>query len=203
MATTGRLPPNAGHGATFIHDAKLSDVTEVKGQIRLRFVNVSGKKITVTRNYQATQRKKGGTAEYKQLESNVQMVGESPAHAYARTRIYAHAHMHTHTTVDARSCPSSLVRANGDLRACMSDPEEDVLEQRLMGFAVCSFAGQGQLCESPLRRHGCFGADPDGRVPRGSRACHLLPPGGVQLGAWRAKGAQGEIRCYFCVDAIL
>jgi len=82
MATTGRLPPNAGHGATFVHDAKLSDVTEVKGQIRLRFVNVSGKKITVTRNYQATQRKKGGTPEYKQLESNVQMVGWSRKHTF-------------------------------------------------------------------------------------------------------------------------
>lgn len=53
---------------------QLSDVTEVKGQIRLRFINVTGKKITVTRNFQAVQKKKGGTPEYKQLESNVQMV---------------------------------------------------------------------------------------------------------------------------------
>mmetsp|Transcript_13653 Transcript_13653/g.34328 ORF Transcript_13653/g.34328 Transcript_13653/m.34328 type:complete len:1329 (+) Transcript_13653:241-4227(+) len=70
MATTGKLPPSSGHGSSFIHDAKLSGITETKGYIKLKFQDVSGKEIVITRNFQATNKPKGNV-EYKQTEANL------------------------------------------------------------------------------------------------------------------------------------
>lgn len=151
MATTGRLPPNAGHGATFVHDAKLSDVTEVKGQIRLRFVNVSGKKITVTRNYQATQRKKGGTPEYKQLESNVQMVGWSRKHtftyAYACTYAYTYRERWKRTKTKSKSktnCAqkSRKVKATFEGRARVRASKSFSLHSFTICESACAIPGR-------------------------------------------------------------
>uniref|UniRef100_A0A6U5A8W5 Endonuclease GajA/Old nuclease/RecF-like AAA domain-containing protein n=4 Tax=Hemiselmis andersenii TaxID=464988 RepID=A0A6U5A8W5_HEMAN len=73
MATTGKLPPSSGHGSSFIHDSKLSGVPEVKGEIKLKFEDVSGKQIVITRHFQAANKKKGGaTPTYNQLEANIQ-----------------------------------------------------------------------------------------------------------------------------------
>lgn len=65
-ATTGDLPPNAKGGA-FVHDPKLSGEGEVKGQIRLKFRNVRGQTMVVTRSMQSTERR-NGKVEQKSLE---------------------------------------------------------------------------------------------------------------------------------------
>lgn len=65
-ATTGDLPPNAKGGA-FVHDPKLSADTEVKAQIRLKFKNVKGQSMVVTRSMQSTL-KKNSKLEQKSLE---------------------------------------------------------------------------------------------------------------------------------------
>ena len=65
-ATTGDLPPNAKGGA-FVHDPKLSADTEVKAQIRLKFRNVKGQSMVVTRSMQSTL-KKNSKIEQKSLE---------------------------------------------------------------------------------------------------------------------------------------
>lgn len=65
-ATTGDLPPNAKGGA-FVHDPKLSSDTDVKAQIRLKFRNVKGQSMVVTRSMQSTL-KKNSKLEQKSLE---------------------------------------------------------------------------------------------------------------------------------------
>ena len=65
-ATTGDLPPNAKGGA-FVHDPKLSADNEVKAQIRLKFKNVRGQTMVVTRSMQSTL-KKNNKLEQKSLE---------------------------------------------------------------------------------------------------------------------------------------
>lgn len=65
-ATTGDLPPNAKGGA-FVHDPKVSRETEVKGQIKLKFRNVKGQTMVVTRSMQSAQRR--SKLEQKTLES--------------------------------------------------------------------------------------------------------------------------------------
>lgn len=65
-ATTGDLPPNAKGGA-FVHDPKLSGDSDVKAQIRLKFRNVKGQSMVVTRSMQSTQ-KKNNKLEQKSLE---------------------------------------------------------------------------------------------------------------------------------------
>mmetsp|Transcript_1481 Transcript_1481/g.3548 ORF Transcript_1481/g.3548 Transcript_1481/m.3548 type:complete len:1339 (+) Transcript_1481:212-4228(+) len=83
MATTGCLPPNAGHGSSFIHDSKLSQATETKAQIKLRFKTVSGTAMTVSRQFQTQVRKAvGAKPEYKQLEANIkdQTTSKSTSH---------------------------------------------------------------------------------------------------------------------------
>lgn len=65
-ATTGDLPPNAKGGA-FVHDPKLSADTEVKAQIRLKFKNVKGQSMVVTRSMQSSI-KKNSKLEQKSLE---------------------------------------------------------------------------------------------------------------------------------------
>lgn len=66
-ATTGDLPPNAKGGA-FVHDPKLCGESEVKGQVKLKFKNVRGQSLVVTRSLQSTL-KRGGKLEQKTLES--------------------------------------------------------------------------------------------------------------------------------------
>ncbi|KAJ3065812.1 DNA repair protein rad50 [Podochytrium sp. JEL0797] len=66
FATMGAMPPNAKH--SFIHDPKLAQASEVKGQIKLQFKNVNGKKLTATRNVVAALAK-GKVNTFKSLES--------------------------------------------------------------------------------------------------------------------------------------
>lgn len=65
-ATTGDLPPNAKGGA-FVHDPKVSNELEIKGQIKLKFKNTRSHTMVVTRSLQSTQKK--NKLEQKTLES--------------------------------------------------------------------------------------------------------------------------------------
>ncbi|KAJ3051631.1 DNA repair protein rad50 [Rhizophlyctis rosea] len=69
-ATTGDLPPNSRNGA-FIHDPKLAQENEVKAQIKLRFRNVNGREMVVTRSLSLTQKKTAMTM--KTIESLLQV----------------------------------------------------------------------------------------------------------------------------------
>ncbi|CAG8682181.1 712_t:CDS:2, partial [Dentiscutata erythropus] len=51
--TTDDLPPGAKVGGAFIHDPTLVNETEVKGQVKLQFNSVNGRKITCTRSMKA------------------------------------------------------------------------------------------------------------------------------------------------------
>ncbi|GAA5809421.1 hypothetical protein MFLAVUS_002829 [Mucor flavus] len=55
-ACTGELPPNSRNGA-FVNDPRLSGKTEVKGQIKLKFINVQGQVMVCTRSLGVTLRK--------------------------------------------------------------------------------------------------------------------------------------------------
>ena len=56
-STTGAMPPGVGPGASFVHDPKLSGMTEVKGLVKLRFLNTGGKMMVVVRTMQVKQLK--------------------------------------------------------------------------------------------------------------------------------------------------
>lgn len=64
-ATTGDLPPNSKGGA-FVNDPKLSRESEVKAQIKLKFRNINGANMVVTRSLQSTQKR--NKLEQKTLE---------------------------------------------------------------------------------------------------------------------------------------
>ncbi|KAJ3042473.1 DNA repair protein rad50 [Rhizophlyctis rosea] len=70
-ATTGDLPPNSRNGA-FIHDPKLAQENEVKAQIKLRFRNVNGREMVITRSMSLTQKKT--TRTMKTIESLLQVL---------------------------------------------------------------------------------------------------------------------------------
>lgn len=55
--TTGVMPPGTKGGA-FIHDPKIAHETEVKGQVRLQFSDITGQQCVVQRIIQATQKAK-------------------------------------------------------------------------------------------------------------------------------------------------
>ena len=77
-ATAGSLPALSKGGA-FIYDPKIAGETSVKAQIRLRFNDVSGKQMTMTRNLQASQTKKGNSM--KTLEALLQVENENGKHS--------------------------------------------------------------------------------------------------------------------------
>ena len=64
--TTGCAPPGSNSGRAFVHDPKVSGVTEVKAQLKLRFKNYAGQRMVVVRSMQLTQRKT--TATFKQMD---------------------------------------------------------------------------------------------------------------------------------------
>ncbi|KAI8609862.1 hypothetical protein BC830DRAFT_1148567 [Chytriomyces sp. MP71] len=64
-ATIGDLPPNSQK--SFVHDPRVANMTEVKAQVKLKFKNVNGKKLTITRSLVVTQKK--SVTSQKTLES--------------------------------------------------------------------------------------------------------------------------------------
>ncbi|KAJ1651571.1 DNA repair protein rad50 [Dispira simplex] len=77
-ATTGDLPPNSRGGA-FIHDPRLTQSSETKAQIRLKFRNVAHQPLICTRSLQLTRR--GNTASVRTLENLlVKIDPQNPEH---------------------------------------------------------------------------------------------------------------------------
>ncbi|KAJ1968281.1 DNA repair protein rad50 [Dispira parvispora] len=77
-ATTGDLPPNSRGGA-FIHDPRLSQSSETKAQIRLKFRNVGRQPLICTRSLQLTRR--GNAATMRTLENLlVKIDPQNPEH---------------------------------------------------------------------------------------------------------------------------
>lgn len=75
MACTGDLPPNARSGQTFVHDPKVAGETEVKAQIKLRFLTPTTRKpVVCVRNLRLVQ--KASKMEYKALEGLIQTWNE-------------------------------------------------------------------------------------------------------------------------------
>eukprot|EP00397_Hematodinium_sp_SG-2012_P004026 GEMP01004037.1.p1 GENE.GEMP01004037.1~~GEMP01004037.1.p1 ORF type:complete len:1304 (+),score=363.45 GEMP01004037.1:19-3930(+) len=71
FASAGLLPPNCNHGRFFVHDPKIANVPEIKGQIRMLFKQSNGTEILAIRSCQLTRSKtakKGPTLTYKALE---------------------------------------------------------------------------------------------------------------------------------------
>ena len=56
MACAGELPPNTRSGQLFIHDPKVAGETEVKAQIKLRFMTSTGTPVVIIRSFQASLR---------------------------------------------------------------------------------------------------------------------------------------------------
>lgn len=72
MASTGILPPNCSGGKCFVHDPKVSNVPEVKGQIRMLFRQTNGAEMVAIRSFQLTRLKDADgkpKLTYKALES--------------------------------------------------------------------------------------------------------------------------------------
>lgn len=67
--TTGEVPPNSDKGGSFGHDPKLAGEQEVKGQVKLQFRDVLGRKVIATRSLTVTQTTK--RAIFKSLEANI------------------------------------------------------------------------------------------------------------------------------------
>eukprot|EP01053_Blabericola_migrator_P010327 Blabericola_migrator_1__10326@NODE_580_length_7497_cov_126_900135_g430_i0_p3_GENE_NODE_580_length_7497_cov_126_900135_g430_i0NODE_580_length_7497_cov_126_900135_g430_i0_p3_ORF_typecomplete_len350_score86_17AAA_23/PF13476_6/3e32AAA_15/PF13175_6/3_2e12AAA_27/PF13514_6/6_2e08AAA_29/PF13555_6/7_8e07SMC_N/PF02463_19/2_1e06SMC_N/PF02463_19/1_8e03AAA_21/PF13304_6/1_3e05AAA_13/PF13166_6/3_3e05DUF2813/PF11398_8/5_5e05MAD/PF05557_13/9_6e05GAS/PF13851_6/0_00048ABC_tran/PF00005_27/0_001CENPF_leu_zip/PF10473 len=78
MATTGEVPPGANKGQNFIHDPKLVNQPEVKGQIRLIFNIPNNHKVSLVRNLQLTysKDKRGSKASFKALDCTVQTMDD-------------------------------------------------------------------------------------------------------------------------------
>ena len=69
FATTGQMPPGANKGQSFVNDPGMTDSTEVKGSIKLRFNNANNEVCILQRSMQLT--KKKTTLAFKQLDGSV------------------------------------------------------------------------------------------------------------------------------------
>eukprot|EP00605_Chrysophyceae_sp_TOSAG23-4_P001898 GSChrysophyteH1.ASY1.ANO1.2096.1 assembled CDS len=70
-ATTGSLPPGARAGHSFVNDPGMTDSSEVKAQIKLRFNNNAGEVNVISRSLQLT--KKKVKMEFKALDGLLRM----------------------------------------------------------------------------------------------------------------------------------
>jgi hypothetical protein len=66
MATSGSLPPLSTNGKTFICDPKITNTTEVKSSIKLKFQTPRDKEVIIVRNFLLTF--KNSKYEFKRLE---------------------------------------------------------------------------------------------------------------------------------------
>ena len=73
-ATTGLLPPGARAGHSFVNDPGITDTSEVKAQIKLRFTNYAGEVNVIARSLQLI--KKAKTMQFKALDGMLKTKGE-------------------------------------------------------------------------------------------------------------------------------
>jgi DNA repair protein RAD50 len=74
-ACTGALPPTCRNGQSFINDPTMTDQSEVKACVKLRFRNKAGKTSVVVRSMQLT--KKKTKLEFKALDGCIRSAGEN------------------------------------------------------------------------------------------------------------------------------
>ncbi|KAF5828658.1 AAA domain-containing protein, partial [Dunaliella salina] len=70
QACTGVLPPHTRNGQSFIHDPRMANETDIKAQIRLRFLTSSKQPVVVLRSFQLIEKKT--TQQFKTLDSTLQ-----------------------------------------------------------------------------------------------------------------------------------
>jgi len=70
------MPPGSAAGRSFIHDPTISDKTEIKGNIKLRFTNKSKAVQVVGRSYELS-KKKGNKLEFKTLDGYIRTCNEN------------------------------------------------------------------------------------------------------------------------------
>jgi DNA repair protein RAD50 len=73
-ACTGAMPPSCSNGQSFVNDPTMTDATEVKASIKLRFTAKSGKPSVVVRAMQLT--KKAKKMEFKALDGVVRTTND-------------------------------------------------------------------------------------------------------------------------------
>ena len=69
FACTGMMPPGANKGQSFVNDPGMTDATEVKASIKLRFNSASNEVCVLSRSMQLT--KKKVKLEFKQLDGTI------------------------------------------------------------------------------------------------------------------------------------
>jgi DNA repair protein RAD50 len=74
-ACTGALPPTCSNGQSFVNDPTMTDATEVKASVKLRFINKAGKTSVVTRSVQLTKRKT--KMEFKALDGVIRTTNQN------------------------------------------------------------------------------------------------------------------------------
>ncbi|KAI9302405.1 hypothetical protein BJ944DRAFT_242399 [Cunninghamella echinulata] len=79
-ACTGDLPPNSKGGA-FIHDTKIAGQTEVKAQVKLKFVDIDGQRNLCSRSMSLSQKK--ATAQQRSLDSSLQRYNTTTGETYS------------------------------------------------------------------------------------------------------------------------
>ncbi|XP_046664938.1 DNA repair protein RAD50 isoform X1 [Homalodisca vitripennis] len=68
-ATCGDMPSNCNQGAGFVHDPKLCNCTEVRGQVKLQVRDLKGKTLVIARSIQTTQKAK--KLQFKTLDQTI------------------------------------------------------------------------------------------------------------------------------------
>lgn len=69
----GSLPPSVAQGQSFVNDPSMTNSSEVKAHIKLRFNNKSGQPTVVARLYQVIRKKT--KLEFKRLDGTVRTTG--------------------------------------------------------------------------------------------------------------------------------
>lgn len=70
---SGVIPPGCKTGASFINDPKVAGESQVKGQVKLQFCDITGQKMVCTRSCSVTQKAK--RTEFKALEGVIKKIG--------------------------------------------------------------------------------------------------------------------------------
>ena len=80
---TGALPPSVAQGQSFVNDPSMTNASEVKAHIKLRFNNKSGQPTVVVRLYQVSNLqnytqviRKKTKLEFKRLDGTVKTTGK-------------------------------------------------------------------------------------------------------------------------------
>lgn len=85
-ACTGDLPPNT-KGGSFVHDPNIAGTSEVKAQVKLRFLNVKKEKMLVERRLEVKKKKNVSGLSMKTLEATISHIGKDGQEKDSRVRV--------------------------------------------------------------------------------------------------------------------